>query len=112
MARSTLHLRYLHGDASGEDLKTVVDEVLEELADPNTEAAMEARIAGLDYPQLEGASVSVDEEQQGAEPILTTILIGITVTAGSHVAERLWDDVIWPRVKRRLGGRALGRQDE
>ena len=30
--------------------------------------------------------------------------------AGSKVAESLWKDVLWPRIRRRLGVRALGAQ--
>src|SRR5437763_841460 len=45
-------------------------------------------------------------------PVLTTILIGIAVKAGSTVAESLWREVIWPQLRRRLGTRVLGdRQD-
>ena len=54
--------------------------------------------------------MQVTEGQQGAEPVLTTILVGIVVSIGSKVAESLWKDVLWPRIRRRLGWTAVKEQ--
>lgn len=107
MTEVTLHKEFRRGDASADELQQVVDEVLAELKDPESEAASTAQRAGIDSVELLGVQVSVSEGQQGAEPVLTTILVGILVSATSKVAESLWKDVIWPRIRRRLGWTAV-----
>jgi hypothetical protein len=101
-------LTFERGDQSAEDLQRVVDEAVAELADPTTDAAARAVAAGLDPRALAPARVEVREGGQGAEPILTSIVVGIAVHAGSKVAETLWREVLWPRLRRRLGATAVG----
>jgi hypothetical protein len=108
MSSPTTLLRYGRGDTGADGLQAVVDGVLAELANGAGPATDSARAAGLDPRQLTDVDVRIEEGGQGAEPILTTIVVGITVSAGSKVAQTLWTDVIWPRVVRRLGVRALG----
>lgn len=103
-------LSFRRGSTSARELQQVIDDVLAELSRPDTEAARAAQDAGLPVRDLMSAEVRVEEGEQGAEPILTTILVGIAVKAGSVVAERLWNDVLWPRIRRRLGADALGDQ--
>ncbi|HEY5783953.1 MAG TPA: hypothetical protein VIT65_04170 [Microlunatus sp.] len=107
MTRETLQMEFRRGDASADELQQVVDEVLAELSAPDSEVGLAAQHAGLDANDLVGVEVSVREGQQGAEPVLTTILVGILVSAGSKVAESLWKDVIWPRIRKRLGWTAV-----
>jgi hypothetical protein len=109
-ASSTTELRFRRGQASAAQIQAVVDEVLAELSDPTSEAAEQAREVGLDPDTLAEAKVSVNDGQQGAEPILTTILIGIVIKLGADVGKQLWDDVIWYRVRRRLGAKAVGEE--
>jgi hypothetical protein len=90
-------LRFRYGQASAAELQLVVDEVLAELGDQTSEAADRARRAGLDPEELTGAQVDIREEQQGLKPISTTILVSIATGVGTHIATKLWDDVIWPR---------------
>lgn len=99
---------YQRGDASAEELQDVVDEILGQLTEPDSDVAHAARAAGLEPADLSGVSAEVREGAQGAEPILTSIIVGIAVAAGSKVAETLWAEVIWPRLRRRLGVKALG----
>jgi hypothetical protein len=108
----SLRKEFRRGDASADKLQEVVDEVLAELSAPDSEAAQAARAAGLDGQELAQAKVEVTEGQQGVEPVLTTILVGIIVSAGSKVAESLWKDVIWPRIRRRLGWSAVKEEVE
>lgn len=99
---------YQRGDASADELQEVVDEILGQLAEPDGEVAQAARAAGLDRAELSAVRVEIREGEQGAEPILTTIIVGIAVSAGSKIAGTLWEEIIWPRLRRRLGARALG----
>lgn len=112
MHQHSVQWRFARGDAAAAEIQATVDEVLEQLGDPASEAANAARAAGIGSDQLTGVRIEVREGAQGAEPVLTTILVGIAVKAGSTVAETLWREVIWPRLRRRLGTRVLGaRQD-
>ena len=103
-------LRFRYGEATAAELQAVVDEVLAELRDETSEAAEQARQAGLAPDAIAATSVTVREEQQGLDPLATTILVGITVEVGSHVAKQLWDQILWPRLRRRLGAKAVGEQ--
>jgi hypothetical protein len=100
--------RFQRGDATATEIQDVAREVLAEMREPGTEANAAARSAGLDPVALANARADVTDGEHGAEPILTTIIVGIAVSAGSKVAESLWKDVLWPRIRRRLGVRALG----
>jgi hypothetical protein len=109
---TTVELRYQRGDASADEITAAVADILAELDDPDGELAREASAAGLDVGALAGATIEVRERAQGLEPVLTSIIVGITVRTTSSMAEALWTRVIWPRLRRRLGVRAiLGRQD-
>ena len=100
--------RFERGDATAAEIEEVAREVILELRVPDSEASAAARTAGLDPAYLVDAHAEVTDGEHGAEPILTTILVGIAVSAGSKAAESLWQDVLWPRIRRRLGARALG----
>jgi hypothetical protein len=102
------YIRYEYGQATSDQLQAVVNQTLAELADQGSEAARQAASAGISTEQIADAKISVVEEGQGVEPVTTTILIGIAIKAGSHVAIRFWDDVIWPRIERQIGVDALG----
>lgn len=107
MTEVILHKEFRRGDATADELQQVVDEVLAELNAPDSEARRAAQDAGLADEDIARVEVSVREGQQGVEPVLTTILVGILVSATSKVAESLWKDVIWPRIRRRLGWTAV-----
>ena len=112
MSTATATLRFTRGSASGSELQDAARAVVAELADPASEAAAAAQRAGLDPAALRDARVDVAETEHGADPFLTPIVIGIVGSLGSKVVETLWTQVIWPRIRRRLGADALGeRQD-
>jgi hypothetical protein len=112
MSAVALRRRFARGEATAAEIEDVAREVLAELRDPDSEASEAARAAGLDPAVLTDARPEVTEGEQGVEPVLTTIVVGIAVSAGSKVAETLWKDVVWPRVRRRLGVRALGAEKD
>ena len=101
----TVLFRYQRGDAGAEEIQAVVDETLSALRDPGSG---EAETAGIDRDLLTGATIEVREGAHGADPIVTPILIGISIGAATKVAGSLWDDLIWPVLRRRLGARVLG----
>jgi hypothetical protein len=112
MAQQEVQWRFGRGDAGADEIQASVDEILAQLADPGSEVAEAARAAGIEPGDLGEVTVDVREDRQGAEPLLTAILVGIAVKAGSTAVESLWRVVIWPRLRRRLGAGVLGeRQD-
>ena len=98
---------FRRGDATADELQEVVDELLAELEEPDSEAAQRARRLGLRPEELARATVRIREGAQGLEPVSTSILVGIAISAGGKVAESLWKDILWPRLRRRLGGTAV-----
>lgn len=108
MSAITTTKRFVRGSAPASRIEDVAREVLAELGDPASEASSAAQRAGLAQADLADARVEVTEAEHGADPFLTPIVIGIAVAAGSTVAETLWKDVLWPRIRRRLGADAIG----
>jgi hypothetical protein len=102
--------RFQRGAASAEHIEAVAREVLAELAVPGSEAGRAAARVGIDPAEVTAARVEIAEGEQGVEPVLTTIVVGIAVSAGSKIAESLWKEILWPRIRRRLGADALGPQ--
>jgi len=98
---------YQRGDASAEEIAGAVAAVLADSQLATSEVARRAAAAGLDPEVLASVSVEVREDSQGLEPILTSIVVGLTVRAGEAIAESVWKKAIWPLVRRRLGARAL-----
>lgn len=102
-----VELRFRRGQATALEIQEVVDQVLDELREPGSEADELAKEAGLEPREVAGATILVSEEP-GFDPLTTAIIVGITINVGSHIAVKLWDDVIWPRLKRDRGGQAVG----
>jgi len=77
-------------------------------------AALEAVLA---EPDLRGRDdlpdrVEVREDGQGIDPIAVTVVITLVRLTG-RMATSVWDDVLWPRLRRRLDDDALGeRRDD
>ncbi len=109
---TTRQLVFRRGDATADELQDVLDLLLEDLARADTDVARAARTAGVDPALAAGAQVVVREREQGAEPLATTMLVAITVHAGSQVVDTLWKEVMWPRLRRRLGAASLGEPDD
>ena len=100
--------RFQRGAATADQIGAVAAEVMAELGVPGSEASRAVERAGIDPVALHATRVEVTEGEQGLEPVLTTILVSITTTVGSKVVESFWTDVLWPRIRRRLGADALG----
>ncbi|MET9311739.1 hypothetical protein ABZX12_07950 [Kribbella sp. NPDC003505] len=110
MDNSTIELRFARGDAGADTIQAAVDDIVAELKDPSSEASTAVQQAGVDLQEITDLKVDVKEGAQGLEPFVTPILIGITVSVGSKIAETLWKEVIWPRLRRRLGVNVLQEQ--
>jgi hypothetical protein len=107
---SDVELCFKRGQATAEELEAAIDEILEELRDPGSEAARRASLEGLNPAELGEARVTVEETDQGVVPIVAAILIGLGVNAGYDVAKKGWKSFIWPGIEKRLGGLALGEE--
>jgi hypothetical protein len=105
---STTDMRFRRGQVGARQLHGEVQLALRELDDPDSDAARRAREMGLGATTLADAKVVLVEEQQGLDPVTTTILVTIMTELGAHAAATLWDVIILPRLKRKFGIRALG----
>ena len=111
----TTAIRFRRGKASAEAIEKVVQDVLAEIGVPGSESAKRAEPLTEDGVKLETLAqvpVFVEEEQQAFDATTTTIVIGVATGLATHISkelfDRFWDDVLWPRIKRRLGGDAVG----
>jgi hypothetical protein len=104
--RKRLALRYRSGAANIRDLQTEISSALKELGDPDSEIAYAASDFGLASDEFAQAEGSVNQEGKGFGDAI--ILIAIFAPAGNHALRNVWDDLIWPRIKSRLGADAIG----
>jgi hypothetical protein len=109
-ARDAVILKFYRDDANAEEIQAQVEVVVAELGDPSSESSRLASAAGLDPADMAGTPVSVTEEQ-GIEPVSTMILIALVTKVGPHIVNKFWDDVISPRLRRELGGKAVGEKE-
>lgn len=107
-----LQFRFRRGQADADALQAVVDETLTELGDPGSQAADDAKRAGLDPAELTDSEIRVHEDSQGMDPVLAAILISFGSKMAEKAAEALWDKVFWPRIRKRLGPLAVGDRTE
>ena len=108
MSEQSVLLRFGRGQAATDVLQAVVDEALTELADD-----AQARAVGVSPVDLAGVTSSVAEDRHGADPTVAAIVVAVAGGLTKDAALRLWDNVLWPRIKRRLGAKAVGpRRDD
>lgn len=113
MSNQGVVLHFGRGQASPDEIQAVVDEVLAECREGKTEANSHAEAARISPNELRRATVTVSEDRHGADPTVVAIIVAVTGGLAKDAVLRLWDNVVWPRLRRRLGGQALGpRQDE
>jgi hypothetical protein len=102
-------VEFRRGQASADEIQEIVNEVLAELGDPQSESAQLARGAGLEPEMLAGLNVTVSEEPGfGLEILVVAFVLPVAV----HVTTTFWDDVVRPRLRRRLGAQAVGERIE
>jgi hypothetical protein len=107
-ARS-VSLRFRGGSADLKDLRTEISAALGELADPTCGLAERASVLGFSSAEFIGARADVSEDSKGFGEVV--LLITIVAPAATHALNKVWDDLIWPRLKSRLGGDAVGEQE-
>lgn len=108
--QTRLNLRYEPGAVSIDDLQAEISSALEELADPDSDLARAASGIGIATGEFAGAEGSVDQEGKGFGDVI--ILITIFAPAANHAIRNVWDEIIWPRIKSRLGADAIGAEAE
>lgn len=104
-----LSLRFQGAAASINDIRAEISAALNELADPASSLAGEASTAGFNSAEFINAESTVDEDAKGFGELV--ILVMIVAPAATHALNKVWDDVIWPRIRSRLGEDALGETD-
>jgi len=105
-----VQLRFKGGAADAEELDAEIATVLEELSNPVSEVTKAATAVGLNAADLAKARITVSKDAKGFGAVALVIVIAAPVAA--HIVEKFWDEVIWPRVKNRLGADAVGKRED
>src|SRR5262249_13051547 len=106
----SVRLRFVKGELGAEALEAEIASILEDLANPASDASRSAIASGLDPADMTKARASVEQEGKGFGVVAIAILIAAPVAA--HIVNQFWDDVIWPEIKKRLGRDALGKRKD
>jgi hypothetical protein len=107
---ASVSFRFSKREVAVEKIEAEIRSVLSRLADPRSDVARSATAAGLEPTSLAKARATVTEEAKGFAPVAVVVVIFTPVAA--HIVDKFWDDVIWPRVKGRLGADALGKREQ
>jgi hypothetical protein len=105
-----LNLQYRPGAATIDDLQAEISSALRELGDPDSDLSRSASDLGITSDEFTRAEASVNQEGKGFGDVL--IVVAIFAPAVNHALRSVWDDLIWPRVKSRLGADAIGDEVE
>jgi hypothetical protein len=100
---------YKAGRRTVEQIRAEVDAFFARLgSDPDLSERVER--AGLDLKQVEQqrGEVRLSQEGEGIDLIVTPIVVAV----GAHVGKSIWDDLLLPWIKHRLGQDALGSETE
>ena len=105
---TTLELEFQPGAVATATIQSAVSDVLLELADSHSEAHKAAVEADLNPTDFADTTVQIGTESKGF--VISSIVIAIGAPVAAHVINKLWDDVIWPRIKDTHGADALGKR--
>jgi hypothetical protein len=101
-------LRFKSGQVPVAKVESELSRIVQELGDPASEIAQAARTESFSESDLVGVHVSVTAENDKKGFGFIPILIEIGIDLAKDAVEKLWEKVIWPKLKDRLGGDALG----
>lgn len=96
--------------AGAKKLQHALDEIVAELRTPGSEAAEAAQAVGVEEAELKDITLVASEKGQAMDPLTAAILITVVGNFASDRLDELWDEVIWPRLKFRLGAKAVGKK--
>lgn len=99
---SETEFRFWRGSSGAADLESAITAIV---SDIKNERASDL-VATPEIP--EDFQVTVREESSGFEPVTTTIVLSFLGGAAGAAGKRMFDEVIWPRLRKRLGANALG----
>ena len=104
--QSGLKLLYWAGGASIEELQEEISRILAELGDPDSELSRVASERGIASHEFAGSQGIVDQEGKGFGDVVVAIVI--LAPSINHAVRNIWDDLIWPSLRSRLGADAVG----
>lgn len=107
-ARSEVVLRFQRGARGAKALQQAIDEILIELRADPVALEREARPSDVSVTDLAGVQIEVAESEAGVEPFSTFLLIKFVGGMSAAAGGKIFNMLIWPRIKRRLGSDALG----
>jgi hypothetical protein len=105
-AQNGLTLRFRSASVSLDDLEGTVSSLFAGLRDPGTEIARDAAGMGMVPAEFDGAGGVVDQDGKGFGDVV--VVVALFAPTINHSLRTVWDDLLWPHIKRALGADALG----
>ncbi|MFZ0168069.1 MAG: hypothetical protein WAL64_01450 [Candidatus Dormiibacterota bacterium] len=105
MEQTVLELRFEPGEASARQIQEALAAVLSEIQSSADEHEQEAD-EGADAASLSRVQGTVTEAGRGFAG--ADIVIQIAGPVVADVLTKLWDEVIWPRLRKRIGVKGVG----
>lgn len=96
------------GDADLEELRSAVDDAVSELRRPGSDASESAKALGVPPSALADVEFSIEEVSGNFDPV--SLAIVVTSALGAQAMTKIWDNIVLPRVRRRLGEQAHVRE--
>src|SRR5688572_4872730 len=110
MTDNTLHFE--RGDKSAAQLQEALNEIAAELGSPDSEATTLAAQAGFEPSDLAGVSFEAGDDKQQLDPLSAGIIIAVVGPVAANVVNKFWNDVVWPRLKKKRGSNSLGERTD
>jgi hypothetical protein len=104
-------LRCRPGALRNDELVHEISTILQELSTPHTNLSDTAAELGVLPGEFSGAEALINQPSQGFDPDVA-ILITVTAPSINHVLKSVWDQIILPAIKSRLGPDAIGKEIE
>src|SRR5450759_846731 len=93
------------GEATKDEVQETIDEILAEIATGEGQLADETRVVGMSVDV--DTTIVVKEAAQGFVPF-AALALAFAGAAGKKLAERFWEDVLLPEIRRRRTADAVG----
>ena len=107
MEQSVLEFRFEPGEASARQIQEALAAVLSDIQGSG-EVHEEVADEGADAANLSRVQGTVTEAGRGFAGV--AIVIQIVGPVAADVLTKLWDEVIWPRLRKRIGVKGVGTQ--
>jgi hypothetical protein len=97
-------IEYVGAACTPAQLRAAIDEILTHGDEPGTES-----VATFASWRAQETKIDIRVAGEGFDPTTVAVVVAFA-PAANHMVMSLWDDVILPRLRRKLGDDALGKE--